>query len=94
MKIFEYINEIGLIIGGIAAFFTGRRMKKSEVQSSELENIKTVREIEKQLLQDVKDQVQELIKTKEELERIIKEQRERIKLFEATCIRNCGEKTI
>jgi hypothetical protein len=75
IKIFtEYWSEISLAISGVAAFFAGRKGRKTNDHSSELDNIVKVREIEKKLLIDMEEQINKLIKTNNELENIVAKQ--------------------
>ncbi len=61
------------LFGSIIAFFGGRKSKKQNEKTKELENIEKVREIEKKLLADMEDQVNKLIKYNNYLEGVIKE---------------------
>jgi len=76
MKLVNYLIEnwetISLAVGGVVAFFTGRKTKKISNQSSELDNLKTVREIEKQLVEDMKVQIIDLLQVNNNLELIVK----------------------
>jgi predicted butyrate kinase (DUF1464 family) len=61
------------LLGSILAFFGGRKSKKQLEKTSELENLEKVRVIEKQLIQDVHEQVSQLIKYNKYLESVVKE---------------------
>ena len=63
---------IGIIVS-ISAFFGGRKSKKQNEKTTELENIEKVREIEKRLLADMDDQVNKLIKYNDYLEGVVKD---------------------
>ena len=61
------------VIGSIIAFFTGRKSKRQNEKTIELENIEKVREIEKKLLADMGDHITQLIKYNDYLEGIVEE---------------------
>ena len=61
------------VIGSIIAFFGGRKSKRQNEKTTELENIEKVREIEKRLLSDMDDRITELIKYNDYLEDIVEE---------------------
>jgi len=63
---------IAEMIGGIVIFFAGRKSKKQSEKTDELENIKIVRQIEKDLLDDMREEIKELITIKNELEAVNK----------------------
>ena len=75
-------TEVTLAIGGVASFFAGRKTKKNTEQTGELENIKIVREIEKDLLADMRDQIDKLIQTNNVMESIIRRQSLKIRQYE------------
>lgn len=79
MKIFELIKEnweiIGMVVSPVFSFFVGRKSKKNMETSGELENIKTAREIEKKINEDIQDQVTKLMEYSNKLEVIIEKQR-------------------
>lgn len=52
-------DNIVLVVAGVGAYFKGRGAKKSNEKSLELTNLSTVRGMEKQLIQDLKDQCEE-----------------------------------
>ncbi len=81
-KFIEYWSEISLAVGGVMAFFTGRKMKRNEENSGELQNIEKVREIEKQLLLDMEEQIKKLIDYNNKLELIIEKQSIKIRRYE------------
>ena len=56
---------------GIIAFVTGRKTKKINEKSAELQNLETVRVVEKQLLQDMREQIDKLIEYNNYLEGVI-----------------------
>ena len=66
MKVFLYenwqylITIIGSAIAYVVGDTRGKRQRKANDRSSELENLKTVREMEKQIVDDVKAKVEEL----------------------------------
>lgn len=66
------------LLGSILAFFGGRKSKKQLEKTSELENLEKVRVIEKQLIQDVHEQVSQLIKYNKYLEGVVKEIKQRL----------------
>ena len=68
MKQFLVENREWLIgvVTTITAWFGGRRLKKSNEKNAELQNLLTIREMEKQLVEDAR-------KNSEELREIIKE---------------------
>jgi len=61
------------LLGSVTTFFVGRKSKRQIEKTSELENLEKVRAIEKQLIQDVQDQVSELIKYNNYLEGVVKD---------------------
>lgn len=58
--IIEHWEKLAVLVSGAFGFFGGRKIKKSNEKSAELENLKTIREMEKQLVDDTKKQVEEL----------------------------------
>ncbi|WP_440881393.1 hypothetical protein [Tenacibaculum sp. C7A-26P2] len=66
------------IIGSIVAFFGGRKSKRLNEKTTELENIEKVREIEKKLLADMEDQVNKLIKYNDYLEGVVKDVKKKL----------------
>lgn len=56
----DHKEWIAGIIASVVMFFTGRKSKKISEESSQLQNLKTIRELEKQLVEDVKNQIIEL----------------------------------
>lgn len=65
-------------VGSTIAFFGGRKSKKQNEKTTELENIEKVREIEKRLLADMEDQVNKLIKYNDYLEGVVKEVKKKL----------------
>ncbi len=63
------------IVVSVFAFFGGRKTKKNEEQSGELENLSKVREIEKSLLLDMEEQIKKLVEYNDRLEHICGKQR-------------------
>ena len=82
MKSMDFIKENWEIImgavGSIIAFFGGRKSKKQNEKTTELENIDKVREIEKRLLADMEDQVNKLIKYNDYLESVVKDVKKKL----------------
>lgn len=72
---------ISVTFGGIIAWFGAQKLKKQNEKTSELENIKTVREIEKTLLDDMKTQVNQLIENNNYLKKVVNEQEEIINKY-------------
>ena len=58
-------------LGAVIAFFGGRKSKKQNEKTTELENIEKVRAIEKKLLEDMDDRINDLIKYNEFLEGVV-----------------------
>lgn len=56
------------LIGSVVAFFTGRKSKRQNEKTTELENLEKVREIEKKLIDDMENQIDKLIKYNDYLE--------------------------
>lgn len=48
---------LGGLVLGFFSFLTGRKTAKNQEESGELENLKTVREVEKSLINDIKDSI-------------------------------------
>tara|TARA_R110001606_G_scaffold392866_1_gene562231 strand:+ start:135 stop:425 length:291 start_codon:yes stop_codon:yes gene_type:complete len=69
------------LLGSILAFFGGRKSKKQLEKTSELENLEKVRVIEKQLIQDVHEQVSQLIKYNKYLEGVVKEIKQQLSKY-------------
>lgn len=69
----------GGVISGVIGFFSGQKMKKNNEKSAELENLKTVRDMEKQLILDYKEQVTEFRQLIDDLQLIIDEKDDIIK---------------
>lgn len=59
------------VMGTIVAFFGGRKSKKQNEKTTELENIEKVRAIEKKLLEDMDDRINDLIKYNDFLEGVV-----------------------
>lgn len=59
------------VITGFFGWFGSQKMKKSNEKSAELENLKTIREMEKELVEDTKKQVEELREMVSEMQKII-----------------------
>lgn len=74
----EYITENKeWLVGAIAtlsAWFGGRKMKKTNEFSADLENLKTLREIERELVDEAQRNVTELRDTIKQLKKIIENQ--------------------
>lgn len=66
------------IIGSVVMFFGGRKSKKITDKTGELENLEAVRKIEKQLIEDIKSQIDELRETNSGLQLIINQKDELI----------------
>lgn len=79
--IVEYWEVIAGLIGSAIAYLGGAKMQRQSVRTSELENIKTVREIEKTLLDDMKAQVNQLVEVNSYLKKIVDEQEKTLKKF-------------
>ena len=78
-------QAVGGLVGMVATFFGGRRIKKSNAKSAELENLAAVRDMEKQLIEDYREQLNEFRKLIDDMQifinekdLIIKEQRVKI----------------
>lgn len=68
-------------IGSIVAFFGGRKSKKQNEKTTELENIEKVREIEKKLLEDMDNRITELIKYNDYLEGVVEEIKKKLSKY-------------
>jgi hypothetical protein len=75
-------QEVMVLAGTISSFFIGRKSKKNADFSGELENIKTVREIEAKLLVDMRDQIFKLIAQNDALELIIDKQSVKLREYQ------------
>lgn len=62
------------LIGTVGAWFGGQKLRKQTEKTSELENVKVVREIEKSLLSDMQTQVDKLIEQNNYFKKVINEQ--------------------
>jgi len=78
----NYWDNIFLALSAIAAWFTGRKIQASTNKEAEanavgveLGNLKTVREVEKQLLEDMRANILELMRMLNEQEVVIRESR-------------------
>lgn len=69
------------LIGSVVAYFSGLKVQRQNVRQSELENIKTVREIEKTLLDDMKGQVNQLVEVNNYLKKVVDEQEKSINKY-------------
>tara|TARA_R110002124_G_scaffold148927_9_gene314603 strand:- start:5669 stop:5968 length:300 start_codon:yes stop_codon:yes gene_type:complete len=65
---------VGLVTT-VGAFFGGRKMKKNNEKSAELENLKVIREMEKELIADAKSHIEELRKIIDHKDGIIEDQK-------------------
>ncbi|MCT4665606.1 MAG: hypothetical protein N4A45_10270 [Flavobacteriales bacterium] len=79
-------------IATLSAWFGGRKLKKTNEKSAELENLKTLREIEKEVVTETRnyvDELMEIIKNKdkiiEEQKKIISRQREQLQKCKVSC---------
>jgi len=72
----EQIEWIAAGIAAVISFFGGRKSKKISDKTSELENLEKVRLMEKQLVDDVKKQVDELREINTGLQVIIEQKDE------------------
>lgn len=69
------------LIGSVFAYFGGVKVQRQSVRTSELENIKTVREIEKTLLTDMKTQVEQIVEVNSYLKKVVEEQEKTIRKY-------------
>ena len=69
------------IIGSLGLFFSGLKLKFHNEKTTELENLKTVRIIEKDLLNDMKIQIEELVKLNNYLKDIVETQTKEISRY-------------
>jgi len=69
----ENWQAVGGLVGMVATFFGGQRLKKSNVKSAELENLAAVREMEKQLIDDYREQLNEFRKLIDDMQIFINE---------------------
>lgn len=83
--IVENWEGIAALFGTAVSFFVGRKSKKNTETSGELENIKVVREIEKDLLTDMRERVTELIAIGNEQEILIGVLRKRLEECNGKC---------
>ena len=62
MKDFIIDNKEWLIgvVASISAYFGGRKTRKSNEKSAELQNLGTIRDLEKELVEDAINQIEEL----------------------------------
>jgi hypothetical protein len=79
--IFENWEIIAGLIGSVFAYFGGLKVQRQSVRTSELENIKTVREIEKTLLTDMKTQVEQIVEVNSYLKKVVEEQEKTIRKY-------------
>lgn len=70
-----FISTVSAFIGGVSGWFVGRRKNKAESVSLELENIKTILEINRQELDNLQNGLkatrQELNHCREEMEKVL-----------------------
>jgi uncharacterized protein YcbK (DUF882 family) len=71
------------LFGTSVLFISGIRLKRQNEKTTELENLKTVRSIEKALIDDVKLQVEELLKLNNYLKGIVDTQKNIIDKYRA-----------
>ena len=79
------LNNWQIILGFLGtggAWFGALKIKKQNERTLELENMKTVRAMEKALLEDMEAQVTKLIANNERLEKIVTEQAKTIRKYE------------
>jgi len=69
------------LIGSVVAYFSGLKIQRQSVRTSELENLKTVREMEKTLLNDMKTQVDQLVEVNNYLKKVVAEQEKSINKY-------------
>lgn len=62
------------MIGTAVVWWGSQKLKRQSEKTSELENMKTVREIEKSLLEDMQGQVNKLIEQNNYFKKVINEQ--------------------
>lgn len=72
---------IGLI-GTFGLFVSGLKLKHQNEKTTELENLKTVRTIEKDLLNDMKNQIEELVKLNNYLKGIVETQTKQLSKYQ------------
>ena len=80
-------QAVGGLVGMVFTFLGGRRLKKSNEKSMELENLSAVREMEKQLIDDYREQLNEFRKLIDDMQIFINEKdviikEQRIKISE------------
>ena len=78
----ENWTELSLTMGGIIAYFTGRKQRKSDETTIALDNIDTIRKIEKKLVLDMEAQIEKWLKYGDRLETVIERQRKTIRAYE------------
>ena len=69
------------LIGSAIAYVGGLKIQRQSVRTSELENLKTVREMEKTLLTDMKTQVDQLVEVNNYLKKVVAEQEKAINKY-------------
>lgn len=62
------------LIGSAVAYKGGLHIQQTNEKTAELENLKTVREMEKGLVDDMKAQVDKLVEVNDYLKRLVEEQ--------------------
>jgi hypothetical protein len=70
------------VIGSLGIFFSGLKLKFHNEKTTELENLKTVRIIEKDLLNDMKIQIEELVKLNNYLKDIVEVQTKQLSKYQ------------
>jgi len=69
------------LVGSAIAYVGGIKIQRQSVRTSELENLKTVREMEKTLLNDMKQQVDQIVEVNNYLKKVVDEQEKTIKKY-------------
>ena len=69
------------MIGTLGAWFGGQKLQRQNEKTTELENLKTTREVEKSLLLDMKSQVDQLIEGNNYLRKVVNEQEKTINKY-------------
>ena len=69
------------LIGSAIAYVGGLKIQRQSVRTSELENLKTVREMEKTLLNDMKTQVDQIVEVNNYLKKVVAEQEKTINKY-------------
>lgn len=82
---FKFIEDnwqiVAGLIGSAVAYLGGLKIQRQSVRTSELENLKTVREMEKTLLNDMKTQVDQLVEVNNYLKKVVEEQQKSINKY-------------